>query len=72
MLSPKLFTCVLQWAMPRRATAFDFGIVLHDSMPKLVDLRFADDILLFASSAHEPTVLLDLRMLDLAATGFCF
>ena len=38
--------------------------------PKLLDLKFADDILLVASSTHEATVLLlDLLMQDLAATG---
>jgi hypothetical protein len=26
----------------QRAAGFDFGIVLHDGMPKLVDLRFAN------------------------------
>jgi len=41
VLNPKLFTCVLQWAMAnwrrRRATVFDFGIDLHDGMPKFLD-----------------------------------
>lgn len=46
----------------RRATAFDFGIDFHDGMPKLLDSKFADDILLFASSAHEATPLLVLLM----------
>ena len=71
VLSPKLYTCVLQWAMAnwqRRATIFDFGIVLHDGMPKLVDLQ----MIFFASSAHEPTVLFDLLIQDLAATGLFF
>ena len=65
VLSPKLFTCAVQWAMAtwrRRATASDFGIDLHDGMPKLLDLKFADDILFLASSAHEATALLDLLM----------
>ena len=72
VLSPKLFTCVVQWAMAtwrRRATASDFGIDLHDGMPKLLDLTFADDVLFFASSAHEATALLDLLTQNLAATG---
>ena len=75
VLSPKLLTCVLQWAMAnwrRRATAFDLGIDLHDGMPKLLDLRFADDIFLFAPSAHETTVLPDLFAHDLVATGLLF
>ena len=59
VLSPKLLTCVLQCAMAnwrRRATVFDIGIDLNDGMPNFLDLRFADDICLFAPSAHETTV----------------
>ena len=37
----------------------DLGFDLSDGMPHLIDLRFADDILLFARSAMEVRKLLD-------------
>ena len=49
VLSPRLFCSVLQWGMSAwrrnaetKGCGFDFG----DTMPSLLDLRFADDILL--------------------------
>ena len=59
VLSPRLFSAVLQWAMKgRRRDArlkrFDLG----DGQPALLDLRFADGILLFAKSYAEAVSLL--------------
>ena len=59
LLSPRLFSAVLQWAMKgRRRDAplkrFDLG----DGQPALLDLRFANDILLFAKSYAEAVSLL--------------
>ena len=36
------------------------GLDLRDGSPKLLDLRFADDILLFCNSGHEASWLLDI------------
>ena len=54
VLSPRLLSAVLQWAMTgwRRDAplkAFD----LADGQPALLDMRFADDILLLARSYVE-------------------
>ena len=58
VLSPRLFSAVLQWAMKNwRRDASLKGFDLGDGQPALLDLRFADDILLFAKS-HAETVLL--------------
>ena len=58
VLSPRLFSAVLQWAMKNwRRDASSKGFDLGDGQPALLDLRFADDILLFAKS-HAETVLL--------------
>ena len=56
VLSPKMFSSVLHWAMSKwRAWAegCSFGFDLGDGLPPLLDLRFADDILIFARSSHE-------------------
>ena len=62
VLSPKMFSSVLHWAMSKwRAWAegCSFGFDLGDGLPPLLDLRFADDILIFARSSHEIMTLLD-------------
>ena len=62
VLSPKLFSSVLQWAMSKWRTWAEgglFGFDLGDGLPPLLDLRFADDILIFARSSHEIMTLLD-------------
>ena len=59
-LSPRLFCAVLQFAMRKwRMKVGDLGFDLSDGMPHLIDLRFADDILLIARSAMEVRKLLD-------------
>ena len=60
VFSPRLFTAVLEWALRQWRTelghaGFDLGDALHN----LVDLRFADDILLFANSRPEVAQILD-------------
>ena len=54
VLSPRLFSAMLQWAMKGwRHDACLKGFALRDGQPALLDLRFADDILLFAQSYAE-------------------
>ena len=47
----------------------DLGFDLSDGMPHLIDLRFADDILLFARSAMEVRKLLDSLVAELSEVG---
>ena len=54
VLGPRLFSAVLELAMRKWGHAVgQAGIDLMDGVPHLIDLRFADDILLFARSRHE-------------------
>ena len=60
VLSPRLFTAVLeralrQWRTEIENASFDLG----DARDNLVDLRFADDILLFANSGPDAAQILD-------------
>ena len=49
VLSPRLFSAVLEWALGQWRTEIgNAGFDLGDALGNLVDLRFADDILLFA------------------------
>ena len=55
VLSPRPFCSVLQWAMQdwrAWAEGNGWGIDFHDGYPPLLDLRFADDILIFSDSAE--------------------
>ena len=59
VLSPRLFSAVLQWAMKGwRRDAHLKGFDLGDGQLALLDLRFADDILFFAKSYAETVSLL--------------
>ena len=59
VLSPLLFSAVLQWAMKGwRRDAHLKGFDSGDGQLALLDLRFADDILLFAKSYAETVSLL--------------
>ena len=50
VLSPRLFTAVLEWALRQWRTEIgNAGFDLGDALDNLVDLRFADDILFFFS-----------------------
>ena len=64
VLSPTLFSSVQQWAMHAHC-----GIDLQDALPKLLDPRFADDILLFARTAHETIFLFESLMQEFAEVG---
>ena len=57
-LSPRLFCSVLQLAMQESDVSHN-GLDLGDGGPPLLDLRFADDILLFAGSAERLGYMLD-------------
>ena len=58
--SPLVFCAILQWAMAeRRAHPGVAGLDFQDGLPRLLDLRFADDILIFGQAADEATRLLN-------------
>ena len=60
VLSPRLFSAVLEWALGQWRTEIgNAGFDLGDALGNLVDLRFADDILLFANSGPEVAQILD-------------
>ena len=70
VLSPRLFCAVLQWAMREwRAEVGNMGFILMDGGPNLLDLRFADDILIFAQSRVEAGNLLDALVKQLGRVG---
>ena len=72
VLSPTLFSSVQQWAMRKWRIVVEHapcGIDLQDALPKLLDQRFADDILLFARTAHETIFLLESLMQEFAEVG---
>ena len=69
VLNPKLFSSVQQWAMRKWRLDVEHalcGIDLQDGLPKLLDLRFAGDILLFARTAQEALFLLETLMHEFA------
>ena len=71
VLSPRLFSAVLQWAMKSwRRDASLKGFDLGDGQPALLDLRFADDIILFAKSSAESVSLLHDLVTALSQVGF--
>ena len=54
VLSPRLFSATLEWALRGWKNASQrAGIDLRDGLPNLMELRFADDILLFVNSGPE-------------------
>ena len=70
VLSPRLFCSVLQMAMASwRAENPSGGFDLGDGRRALLDLRFADDILLFAKSSSELASLLDSLILSFSRVG---
>ena len=70
VLSPRLFCAVLQWAMREwRAAVGNMGFNLMDGGPNLLDLRFADDILIFAQSRVEAGNFLDAVVKQLDRVG---
>ena len=74
VLSPRLFTAILQWAMQKwrqRMENSACGIDLEDGGAKLLDLRFADDLLLFARTKFEAFFMLETLTEELAYVGLC-
>ena len=70
VLSARLFCCALQWAMQKwRQQVESAGIDMKDGVAHLLDLRFADDILLFSGNAHEVGHVLDVLIHELAQVG---
>jgi len=68
VLSPRLFCAALELAMSEwRAANSQGGIDPGDDMLRLLDLRFADDVLIFASTKEEVQNLLDSLVRHLAA-----
>jgi len=69
VLSPRLFCCLLEWAMARwQRMSGTAGFDLGDGLRRLLDLRFADDVVFFAKSQEEAAVLLT-SLVDELATG---
>ena len=70
VLSPRLFCAVLEFAMfswRAKIEAYDFN--LHDGMKALLDLRFADDLLVFATSRDDTIRLLEELVTSLGQVG---
>ena len=64
---------MLQFAMRKwRLKVGDFGFGLSDGMPHLIELRFVNDILLFARSAMEIGKLLDSLVAELSEVRLLF
>ena len=71
VLSPRLFCSVLQLAMEDwRRDVSNNGLSLGDGGPPLLDLRFADDIVLFAGSAEQLSYMLDKLVTSLGKGSF--
>ena len=71
MLSPRLFFCaVLQVALANwRARVEHRGVDMYDGLLRLLDLRFADDLLLFASTRTDASYVFDEICAALRAVG---
>ena len=70
VLSPRLFSCVLEVALKKwREQLQDGGLDFGDGGIPLLDLRFADDILLFATSSVEAARMVDALVTCLKEVG---
>ena len=70
VLSPKLFCAVLDIAMSSwRARMEAQGLNLHDGIKALLALRFADDLLVFATSRGDTIRLLEELVTSLGQVG---
>ena len=70
VLSPRLFSCVLEVALKKwREQLQDGGLDFGDGGFPLLDLRFADDILLFATSSVEAARMVDALVTCLKEVG---
>ena len=71
VLSPHLFCAVLEWAMcDWKALGHGLGSVLQSNQNPLVDLRFADDILMIAFSIEQSMDMLRSLVDALRNVGF--
>ena len=69
-LSPGLFNAILQFVMERwEQQIHDLGIGLDVNDRHLSNLRFADDILLLATSKDDAICMLEILTLELAEIG---
>ena len=70
VLRPRLFCSVLEMSMANWRDEMErLGLDLRDGGRSLLDLRFADDILIFGTDYHVIGVLLDKLVENLAAVG---
>ena len=70
VLSPRLFSSVLEMALSSwRAKMEAEGLSLEDGLKPLLDLRFADDILVFCTTLDKACLLLDELVASLAQVG---
>ena len=70
VLSPRLFSAVLEMALSSwRAKMEAEGLSLEDGLKPLLDLRFADDILVFCTTLDKACLLLDELVASLAEEG---
>ena len=70
VLSPRLSCAAIELAMSEWRLANPHGGVdFGDAMPRVLDLRFADDILIFANTKEEVQNLLDSSVRHLATAG---
>ena len=70
VLSPRLFSCVLEVALKKwREQLQDGGLDFGDGGIPLLDLRFADDILFFATSSVEAARMVDALVTCLKEVG---
>ena len=70
VLSPRLFSSVLEMALSSwRGKMEAEGLSLEDGLKPLLDLRFADDILLFCTTLDKTCLLLDELVASLAQVG---
>ena len=67
--SPLLRGVTVCYARKWRLKVGDLGFDLSDGLPHLIDLRFADDLLLFARSALEVGRLFDSLVAELSEVG---
>lgn len=72
VLSPKLFSCLLQWAMTQwRLDVESLGIDFGDGLVPLLDLRFADDLFLFALNQNNLLHIFNALVNALSNVGLC-
>ena len=69
ILSPRLFAAVLEFVISDWKQRNNFGLDIGDADRKLLELRFADDVLLFASSVAEAANILDSLVIALRGAG---